>query len=262
MPDSTCTCMSASLCVNILPDSKSTMRLQKFLAHSGVCSRRAAEELIRQGRVKVDGHTVSEMGVQVNPDKNRVEVDGRKITGCQKHVYLLMNKPRGVLTTVKDTHGRRTVMDLLGSTDQRVYPVGRLDLDSEGLLLLTNDGELAQRLLHPSHKIPKKYHVTVKGRPSRKDIQMLMEGVELDGKLTLPCTIKVLGTTRRTTLMEVTLSEGRKRQIRLMMDLVGHPVTRLVRVEMGPLNIKGLSSGKLRKLDDAEVAVLKKAAGL
>ena len=238
------------------------MRLQKFLAHSGVCSRRAAEELIRQGRVKVDGHTVTEMGMQVDPDKSRVEVDGRKVTGCQKHVYLLMNKPRGVLTTVKDTHGRRTVMDLLGITDQRVYPVGRLDLDSEGLLLLTNDGELAQRLLHPSHKIPKKYHVTVKGRPSRKDIKMLMEGVELDGKLTLPCTIRALGTTRRTTLMEITLSEGRKRQIRLMMDLVGHPVIRLVRVEMGPLNIKGLSLGKFRKLDDAEVAALKKAAGL
>ncbi len=238
------------------------MRLQKFLAHAGVCSRRAAEELIRQGRVHVDGLIVKEMGLQVDPHASRVEVDGQVIRGCQEHVYILLNKPPGVLTTVRDTHGRRTVMDLLGQTDTRVYPVGRLDLDSEGLLLLTNDGELSQRLLHPRHKIPKKYHVTVKGRPSKKDIQRLRQGVELDGRMTLPCEVRALGTTRRTTVLEFVLSEGKKRQIRLMMDIVGHPVIRLVRVEMGPLNIRGLSPGKFRKLDASEADVLRKAAGL
>ncbi len=241
---------------------KATMRLQKFLAHAGVCSRRAAEELIRQGRVRVDGRTVTEMGTHVRPESACVEVDGRRIHSCENHVYLLMHKPRGVLTTVKDTHNRRTVMDLLPAIHARVYPVGRLDMDSEGLLLLTNNGELAQRLLHPSHKIPKKYHVTVRGRPSKKDIDMLENGVEIDGRVTLPCKIRLLGTTRRTSVLEVILSEGRKRQIRLMMDKVGHPVTRLVRQEMGSLSLKGLPPGKVRELNPAEVIALKRAVGL
>ncbi len=238
------------------------MRLQKFLAHAGVCSRRAAEELIRQGRVSVDGRTVMEMGTQVRPGCQRVEVDGREIRHCEGYVYLLMYKPCGVLTTVKDTHNRRTVMDLLPDLSTRVYPVGRLDLNSEGLLLFTNDGELTQRLLHPRHKIPKKYHVTVRGRPSRRDIEILETGVEIDGRVTLPCRIRLLGTTRKTSLLEVILSEGRKRQIRLMMDRVGHPVTRLVRVEMGPLNLRGLAPGRVRELDPAEVSALRRAVGL
>jgi len=238
------------------------MRLQKFLAHAGICSRRAAEDLIRQGRVQVDGRTVTEMGLKVDPSNCSVEVDGQPVSGCQEHVYMVMNKPRGVLTTVKDTHGRRTVMDLIDQADKRVYPVGRLDLDSEGLLLLTNDGELAQRLLHPRHKIPKKYHVTVKGRPSNRDIQRLRNGVEIDDRMTLPCDIRVLGTTRRTTMLEIVLSEGRKRQIRLMMDMVGHPVIRLVRVEMGPLDIRGLAPGKVRTLNALEAQALRRAAGL
>ncbi len=238
------------------------MRLQKFLAHAGVCSRRAAEELIRQGRVSVDGCKVTEMGVQVDPENTRVEVDGKAVGGCEEHVYLIMNKPRGVLTTVKDTHGRKTVMDLLESLAERIYPVGRLDLDSEGLLLFTNDGELAQRLLHPSHKIPKKYHVTVKGHPSRRDIDQLQSGIDIDGRKTLPCTVRVLGKTKKTTMLEVVLSEGRKRQIRLMMDAVGHPVVRLARVEMGPIKLKGLAPGKYRRLDAEEIKKLKSAAGL
>ncbi len=238
------------------------MRLQKFLAHAGVCSRRAAEELIRQGRVSVDGSPVTEMGFRVDPEKSRVQVDGIEVKGCEEHVYLVMNKPRGVLTTVRDTHGRKTVMDIVGNAGARVYPVGRLDLDSEGLLLLTNDGELAQRLLHPRHKISKKYHVTVKGHPSRRDIGLLESGVEIDGRKTLPCRIRFLGKTKRNSVLEVILSEGRKRQIRLMMDKINHPVIRLVRVEMGPVVLQGLSPGKVRQLRETEVQALKNAVGL
>ena len=238
------------------------MRLQKFLAHAGVCSRRAAEEFIREGRVCVNGMTVTEMGCQVDSDKNKVTVDGREISGCQDHLYFLMNKPRGIIATVRDTHGRRTVIDVLGHVKSRVYPVGRLDLDSEGLLLLTNDGALTERLLHPSHKVCRKYHVTVKGRPSRKDLHVLEHGIELDGRMTLPCRMKIIGTTRRTTLVEVVLQEGRKRQIRLMMDYIRHKVIRLVRVEMGPVKLGSLGQGQFRELKATEVASLRKAVGL
>lgn len=238
------------------------MRLQKFLAHAGVCSRRSAEKFIRQGRVSVDGVPVMEMGRHVTPEQNRVTVDGREIKECRDHIYLAMNKPRGIITTVSDTHGRKTVIDLLGDIKSRVYPVGRLDLDSEGLLLLTNDGALAERLLHPSHKVCKKYHVTVKGRPSKKDLHVIEQGIEIDGRPTLPCRIKIIGTTRRTTLVEIILQEGRKRQIRLMMDHVRHKVLRLVRVEMGPVRLGALGCGKFRELKETEVASLKKAAGL
>lgn len=238
------------------------MRLQKFLAHAGICSRRAAEKFIKQGRVGIDGMPVTEMGRHVNPGESIVTVDGREITGCQDHLYLLMNKPRGIITTVRDTHGRRTVIDLLGNLQSRVYPVGRLDLDSEGLLLLTNDGALAERLLHPSHKVPRMYHVTVKGRPSKKDLQLLEQGIKLDGRITLPCRMKIIGTTRRTTLVEVVLQEGRKRQIRLMMDHVAHGVIRLLRIQMGPVKLGALGPGKFRELQATEIASLKKTAGL
>ena len=238
------------------------MRLQKFLAHAGVCSRRAAEELIRQGRVSIDGATVREMGLQVEPGKHRVEVDGRLIAGCEKHIYLVMNKPRGVLCTLRDTHGRKTVIDLVGDTGRRIYPVGRLDMDSEGLLLLTNDGALSQRLLHPSHHVPRKYLVTVKGRPSKKDLALLENGIEIDGRPTKPCRMKLLGTQKRSSTIEVTLYQGMKRQIRLMMDSISHPVIRLKRIEMGPIRLKGLPPGGFRELDNKEINALRRATGM
>ncbi len=239
-----------------------TMRLQKFLAHAGVCSRRAAEELIRQGRVRVDGATVREMGIRVEPGKHLVEVDGRLIAGCEKHIYLVLNKPRGVLCTLKDTHGRKTVIDLVGDTGARIYPVGRLDMDSEGLLLLTNDGALAQRLLHPSHHVSKKYLVTVKGRPSKKDLALLENGIEINGRLTQPCSMKLAGTRKHSSIIEVTLYQGMKRQIRLMMESISHPVTRLKRIEMGPIKLGGLAPGSFRELDSEEVSALRRAAGM
>ena len=238
------------------------MRLQKFLANAGLCSRRAAEAIIRSGRVRVDGQVVTEMGFRVDPSTNVVSVDNVRIIQERPFIYLFLNKPRGILSTVHDPHGRTTVMDILGKIPERVYPVGRLDKDSEGLLLLTNDGTLTHRLLHPSHKISKTYHVTIKGKPSKTELDLLRRGVEVEKQMTLPCEIRVLGMSRRSTVLEIVLKEGRKRQIRMMLNTVGHEVIKLIRIKMGPLELGKLPSGKYRPLTDYEVESLKKAAGL
>ncbi len=240
------------------------MRLQKFMAHAGVCSRRHAERMISEGRVMVNGVVVSEAGVKVEPGSDIVVADGRKVvledSAC--HEYWLFYKPVSVLSTVRDPFGRPTVMDFFHDIPaKRLYPVGRLDFDSEGLLLLTNDGELANRMLHPRYKFDKTYHVTVKGHPSEKDILKLENGLLLDGKKTLPCSITPLGKTRRSATLRVILREGRKRQIRRMFDAVNHRVTRLLRVSSGPLTIKGMKPGARRALDAREIAALKKMCG-
>lgn len=238
------------------------MRLQKYLANAGMCSRRAAEALIRSGRVSIDGEIVTELGSKVDPYTNVIRVDKTRVLWKKSPIYLLLNKPKGVLTTVRDPYGRTTVMDLLGRVPGRVYPVGRLDKDSEGLLLLTNDGALAHRLLHPSHKVTKTYHATVRGRPSKTALGLLRRGIEIEGKMTLPCEMRVLETTRRSTVLEIVLKEGRKRQIRLMFNTLDHPVTRLIRIKMGPIGLGKLQPGKYRILTDSEVESLKKAVGL
>ncbi len=239
------------------------VRLQKFLAGAGVCSRRQAEKLIRQGRVKVDGEQVTVLGTRIDPVAQCVTVDGKEISVPTEHTYLMMNKPRGILTTLSDPYGRPAITDLLKDVPRRVYPVGRLDMDSEGLLFLTDDGELSYRLLHPSFKVPKKYVVTVQGLPSRKDLSRLMSGVEIEkGIRTKPCKIRLLGRKKRQAVMEVILTEGRKRQIRLMFKAAGHPVIRLKRIEMGPLKLGQLGKGRIRPLDEFEIQELRKAAGL
>ena len=238
------------------------IRLQKYLANAGVCSRRAAEVLIRSGRVSIDGEIVTELGSKVDPYTNEIRVDKTRILWERPPIYLLLNKPKGFLTTVCDPYGRTTVMDLLKRVAGRVYPIGRLDKDSEGLLLFTNDGALAHRLLHPSHKIPKTYHVTVRGRPFKTILDLLRQGIEIEGKKTLPCKMSVLETTRRSTVLEIVLKEGRKRQIRLMLNKVNHPVIRLIRIKMGPLSLGKLPTGKYRILTDSEVKSMKKAVGL
>ncbi len=238
------------------------IRLQKYLANAGVCSRRAAEALIRSGRVSIDGEIVTELGSKVDPYTNKIRVDKTRILWKKSPIYLLLNKPKGVLTTVRDPYGRTTIMDLLGRVPGRVYPVGRLDKDSEGLLLLTNDGALAHRLLHPSHKVTKTYHATIRRRPSRAVLDLLRQGVDIEGKMTLPCEMRVLETTRRSTVLEIVLKEGRKRQIRLMLNTVNHPVIRLIRIKMGPVSLGKLQPGKYRILTDSEVESLKKAVGL
>ncbi len=240
------------------------IRLQKFLAHAGVCSRRKAEQHIREGRVAVDGEVVTELGTRVDPERSEVTFDGRLVTLEGGHTYLMLNKPPGFLTTLSDPYGRPTIRDLIrNEVKQRVYPVGRLDRDSEGLLLLTDDGELSHRLLHPRFKVPKKYIVVVRGHPSRAAIKTIEDGVEIAyGQITKPCTVMQVGRKRRQSIFEVTLKEGRKRQIRLMFRAIGYRVVMLIRTEMGPLRLGGLESGHVRRLKPKEISAIRRAAGL
>jgi len=213
--------------------------------------------------VKVDGKTITTLGTKIQPGRQEVTVDGRVVRPERDHVYLMMNKPRGVLTTLSDPYGRPTIVDLLGRLPRRVFPVGRLDLDSEGLLLLTDNGELAHRLLHPSFKVAKKYIVTVRGLPSRNDLDILSSGVEIEpGIKTRPCSVVIVGKRKKETTLEVILKEGRKRQIRSMFKAVDHPVLRLKRTEMGPLKLGRLKTGGCRELRPEEVDRILKAAGL
>jgi 23S rRNA pseudouridine2605 synthase len=233
--------------------------LQKVLARAGVASRRKCEEWIAEGRVRVNGQTVREPGLQIDADRDRVEVDGQPIVVSTPRVYLIVNKPPGYLSTVRDPRGRPTVLDLV-ATPERVYPVGRLDLDSEGLLLLTNDGELAQRLTHPSFEHEKEYHVRVNGRPTRPSLQRLREGIELEDGFTWPAVVNVLREEAGGTWLRFVIHEGRKRQLRRMCEAVGHDVTRLIRVRIGPISLGDLPAGESRALTKAEVEALKKTS--
>jgi 23S rRNA pseudouridine2605 synthase len=236
------------------------MRLAKHLAHAGVASRRAAEALITEGRVVVDGEVVTDPVRDVG-EGDRVEVDGRALAGAEPRVVYAVNKPLGVVSTARDTHGRPTVVELVpvaGRADvpPRLYPVGRLDMDSSGLILLTNDGSLANRLTHPRFEVPKTYRVRVGGgRVGDRALRTLREGVELEDGPTAP------GRVRRVEpdLLELTIHEGRNRQVRRMCAAVGHPVRALERVAFGPLRLGGLAPGAHRRLDEAEVQRLRTA---
>lgn len=230
-------------------------RLQKVLAHAGVSSRRKAEEFIVAGRVSVNGQVVRELGVKVDASRDRILVDGRPV-GPEPVEYWLLHKPAGVITTVVDPQGRPTARDMV-PTRARVYPVGRLDADSSGLLLFTNDGELAQRLMHPRHQHEKEYRVLVAGEPTPEDIKRLRRGVPLDGRLTVPAEVRLLGTTRDGTWLTVVLREGRNRQIRRMLDAVGHRVLSLERLRIGPIELGELRPGQARRLTKSEAAELR-----
>ncbi len=238
------------------------IRLNKFLSQAGVTSRRKADELIRQGRVKVDGQMVNEPGLRIDPERQLIEVDGKPVSRPPK-VYYLFNKPPGYLTSLHDPHGRKTIAKFLNKLPVRVFPVGRLDADTEGLLLLTNDGDLAHRLLHPRFGLKRIYHATVKGHPKPEAIERLLKkGIEVEGRRVYPQSIKLLGKSPRATTYEVTVGEGRKREVRKLFAAIGHPVTRLKRVAFGPLVLKGLRPGEIRPLTTKELKLLKKAAGL
>lgn len=237
-------------------------RLQKFLANRGVASRRACEQLILQGRVSVNGEEIQQLGTKVEPTIDVVRVDGKVVSDLDHQVYILLNKPAGYVTTAKDPEGRPTVLDLLPGITQRVYPVGRLDYETEGLLLLTNDGELTHALTHPSHKVNKTYHARVKGIPSEEDLEHLRKGVELEDGLTAPADIKVLKQEKAATWIEVTIHEGRNRQVRRMLEHIGHPVIYLSRVRLGLLHLEGLPTGKYRLLTPREIIDLKEIAGM
>lgn len=237
-----------------------TEKIHKFIARCGICSRRQAEKLIEEGRVKVNGQ-IAIIGQRINPETDIVEVDGEVIRPIEEKIYLAFNKPKGVITTAKDEMGRTSVLDFLRKhidvEKHRVFPVGRLDKNSTGLLILTNDGELAACLLNPRKMIPKEYIVTVRGHPSKRKLAELEQGIFLNGKKTLPCTIEVLKRNRRSTRLKVILYEGKKRQIRRMMKYIKHPVISLNRVAIGPVRLKGLKRGSFRKLTEEEIRNLK-----
>ena len=238
-------------------------RLQKILSAAGVASRRAAEALMIEGRVSVNGEVVRELGTRADPDVDDIRVDGRRIAAPAAHRYLLLNKPRGYLTTAFDPQGRPTVLDLLKGVRERLYPVGRLDYDSEGLLLLTNDGELTARLTHPRHGVERVYEAQVRGVPDPRALEKLAKGVVLDGRRTAPARVRLAYRPDRHAdhaVLSLTIREGRNRQVRRMCEIVGYPVTRLRRVAIGPLRDDRLKPGAFRDLTSREVAQLVAAA--
>jgi pseudouridine synthase len=233
-------------------------RLQKVLAAAGICARRAAERLIVEGRVSVNGRAVTTLGSRVDPDNDVIQVDGKIVRVGGVKLYLALNKPRGYVTTLADPEGRPNVADLVRGVPARVFPVGRLDYDSEGLLLVTNDGALARDLMHPGTGVPKTYAVKVRGRPEPASLRRLEQGVRLDGRRTLPARLRL---TRRAanSWLEVTVVEGRKHLVRRMLASVGHPVLKLRRVGIDGIRLGQLAPGQWRHLSEREVERLRKA---
>jgi 23S rRNA pseudouridine2605 synthase len=237
------------------------IRLQKILSQAGVASRRAAEKLIAEGRVSVNGRTIHELGTKADPAHDEVRVDGRRIKAAERLRYILLNKPRGYVTTRKDEKRRKTVLDLLQGVREYVYPVGRLDYDTEGLLLLTNDGELAAQLTHPRHGVERTYEARVAGTPDERALEKLRKGIPLDGRRTLPADVRLLNTDRASdAMLLITIREGRNRQVRRMCEAVGHPVDRLKRTKFGPIGDRRLPAGAWRDLSVEEVRKLKSLA--
>lgn len=232
-------------------------RLQKFLARLGVASRRRAEELISSGRVQINGKVVDELGSKVRPGKDIVSLDGKDLKDLPPLRYILLNKPAGWITSLKDERGRRVITELLGGVEERVYPVGRLDYSTSGLLLLTNDGALTHNLLHPSKEVTKTYRAEVAGDLSPRDLRQLQEGIQLEDGLTAPAKAKIVKKTPKGTLVEITIHEGKNRQIRRMLQALEYEVIHLKRVGFAFLSLEGLPLGKWRYLQEDEVARLK-----
>lgn len=237
-------------------------RLQKYLASAGVASRRASETMIKEGRVSVNGKVVRELGTKVTPGVDKVLVDGKPVQQEEKLVYLLMNKPAGYVTTVKDTHDRPTVMDLVADVPYRVFPVGRLDFETEGLLLLTNDGEFAYRMTHPKFKMVKTYVATVQGNLTEERLRTLRNGVQLEDGMTAPAEVKIVRRENHKTVVEISIHEGRNRQVRRMFKAVKNPVLELKRISIGPLQLKGVHQGAYRYLNSGELKVVGQRLGL
>ncbi len=233
------------------------VRLQKLIAGAGLASRRKAEELIVAGRVSVNGRVVRELGTKVDPDRDHVKVDGRHLKEAQPFVFLMLNKPKNVMSTLHDPGGRPTVKDFLRGVSVRVFPVGRLDFDSEGLMLLTNHGELAQAMLHPRYHVPKTYLIKVKGVLTDEEIAQLERGVKLEDGMTSPASVKKIRKAEANSWLEITIHEGRTHQVKRMLEAVGHLVLKLVRIKMGPLSLGDLAPGEFRYLEDREANALR-----
>lgn len=235
------------------------IRLNKYLAKAGIASRREADRMIVEGRVSLKGEIVESLGTLVDENTDKVKVDGKRIKIKETpHLYLLLNKPPGYLVTVKDPFERPLVMDLLPSFKKRIFPVGRLDLDSEGLLLLTNDGDLAYRLMHPRYRVVKEYRLRIDSKPTASTLKRLEKGIYLDGKKTAPAKIHMLPSTKRETRIKVELVEGRKRELKRMFEAVGHRVLSLKRIRFGSLSLGQLKKGQWRHLSQKEIDLLKK----
>jgi len=231
------------------------VRLQKIISQAGVTSRRKAEDLIRQGRVRINGKTVFELGTKADPDRDTINVDGKRIEPKQPKISVLLNKPDGYITSLRDPEGRPTVKKLVDKIPIRLYPVGRLDYHTEGLLIMTNDGDLAQKIEHPSHALEKLYLAKVKGVPEENKINKLRAGIILEGRKTLPAKIKIIET-RKNAWLEITIQEGRQNQIRNMFEEIGHPVLKLKRVAIGAIRDDSLKPGEYRMLKPQEIKIL------
>ncbi|NLK01154.1 MAG: rRNA pseudouridine synthase [Clostridia bacterium] len=231
-------------------------RLQKVLARRGVASRRKCEDLILAGKVAVNGKIVTRLGTKVDENKDCIEVEGRVI-GTEKKVYIALNKPRGYISTVSDPRGRKTVMDLIGDIDERVYPVGRLDYNSQGLLLMTNDGDLAYKVTHPSCEVKKTYEVSVVGTPTDRELDRLRKGVSLEDGITAPARVRIKSRGRISEII-ITIHEGRKRQVRRMFQAVGYRVINLCRIQVGNISLGGIPPGKYKIMSENEITEFKK----
>jgi len=238
------------------------VRLQRVLAAAGLGSRRACEQLIEEGRVEVDGKKVVVQGMRVDPKKAVIKVDGLRIASAPDHVYLVLNKPKGVVSTMSDPEGRPSLQEYVGDREARLFHVGRLDQDTEGLILLTNDGDLAHRLSHPSFGVEKTYLAEVTGPVARDVGKRLKQGVELEDGLVQVDSFRLVSQVGSRVMVEVKLHEGRKHVVRRMLTEVGHPVTQLVRTDLGPISLGNLKPGKQRRLSQQEIGALYRAVGL
>lgn len=234
------------------------MRLQKYMAVCGVASRRKSEEIIKEGRVKVNNKVVIEMGTKVDPKKDIVKVDDEVIREEKNMVYIMLNKPIGYVTTLKDEKGRKTVVDLIEDVEERIFPVGRLDADTTGLLLLTNDGDLTYKLTHPSNEVVKRYIAIVEGVPNRMELERFRNGIMLEGRRTAKASIKIAKNYEDESILDISIHEGRNRQIKKMCELINHPVKKLKRVALGELELGGLNVGNWRYLNKEEMDYLSK----
>lgn len=232
------------------------MRLQKYMAKCGVASRRKSEDLISRGLVDVNGKTIIEPGFIVDIDNDIVKVDGKTIKLEKSKVYIMLNKPIGYVTTLKDEKNRKVVIDLVEGVNERIYPIGRLDIDTSGLLILTNDGDLTQKLSHPRNEIVKRYIAVVEGVPNRNELQTIRNGINIDGKKTAPAIVKIAKRYENESILDIRIHEGRNRQVKKMCDAINHPVKKLKRVAIGEIEISGLDIGNWRYLNQEEIDYL------
>ncbi len=243
-------------------DDEGLIRLQKLLAQSGVASRRKCEELMLAGAVEVDGEVVTRLGTKVDPRTAVIRVQGKRLPPISPHVYLVLNKPRGVVSTMSDPEGRTNLGDVVAHRPERLFHVGRLDTDTDGLLLLTNDGDFAQKMAHPSFEVDKTYVAEVQGVPTRATLQQLRDTVTLEDGPVPVSKIRVISSVQDRSIIELVIHEGRNRIVRRLLDHVGHPVRRLTRTRIGPVKIGNLRHGQLRELEAAEIGALLDAAGM